>query len=885
MERVSRRLLPPLLLLSLLSVVGVVALLWSDAGSDPQADSAIRTPAVGEAARDTESDASATPDDEPRARVTSPRDGEPTPDADTNRVFGIVWDDIEGDPVADARVVLVRIPDTTGSEQFLGRRHWYMRTTPATQILAETTTDAAGLFAFEDTDPRGVVVRATADGRGTGIERPDRNGETVIEIPPATKRRVRVLDTSDAPVNSAVAYLYHSSQTQPPTVVARPDDQGWVSVSASLGNMLAVTAPGYATRWLFFMGRYDGTAIVLHPEMCVSGHVVDGAGKGVAGALVYDAENPGPPVLTGAAGNFELRGLTAGTEPCIVTVHAPGAAAVSREVVPGTRGVQIVVRPAASVAGVVLDVDGAPLPDAAVSARLPDGAQRWTTTDDEGRFVFAELPPEEIRLTCASFFRGAWNAPHPRPIGRRAEEVLVSLRPGDALVNVSLRLAPIPVSYVFARLVGLDGTAVKDVGMRYARRLGDPVAFAHGTLGDAYWHVVAVPPGTEIEARFECGVGFELSSAFVHTVTTRAAPEGEPDEIEIPRTAGETRLHLVTTCSDGRRLGEEARANWTVRQGNEGRRVAPGKDGVSPPSIRRALARVEARRPVEITAWANGCGTVRVRIEDPAPGDRRVNCVLPPESVVTGNLVTRSGRPVLRAHIEVVVTLPDGSISESEAPIEEMLEGGAFVADQLAGGAGRITVRDDRWQIIAEQTFDVPAESRLDLGAVVVGALPVVSGVVLVDGAPASGVPIVVLTEWGEQELATGATTAGGRFSLAVPNRARARFTVGPANERVAYVLEDVIAQSPVRLRGGRTGRLVVTGRIRELPGRSAAIRIPGGPRVWGDGGNSIGALSFERVPAGEIELWLRLNGGEERHTRITVAPGAVTRVRVDETE
>jgi len=886
MGAVSRRLVQLLALVTVLIVATVLTLVGSETGPGSPVGAA-GSPMPADTTADTGDNASEDGrDDTGRARVSSPSRTEDGKAA--RRVFGEVWSLVEGDPIPGARVVLLRTPAPIQALQSTEDAEWeYLRTDPLTDVIAETLSDETGAFAFENVDPRTVVVAAESDGLGRGLATPHFDGEVAVELGRLTPQRIRVLDESDDPVPGAVVHLFrttHLSYSSFPLATFRPDDEGWLTIQSSLLDEIEVLAPGFASRRIEDLAAYDGATIVMHPETTIEGVVVDAEGQPYPNAVVLNIDAPGRLVQTDAAGRFVLAGLAATSDDLEIQVHGVDVMPVTEYVRPGVHDMHIVLHRSASLNGAVIGIDGSPAAHATVEAQLPDGTYiDGMQCDADGRFSFAVLPPTEVHIDCRVSTDHDEDAPHPRAIGGRHLEI-VHPTASERIRGLRIQLDEVPVSYVYVRFVKSDGSAMTDHLIAFSREPEVPHGQSDGRSEHGYWRRLPVAPGTAVLATFECSGGLDMPRSFDHLVTTRATPTGEPDVIQIPRTAGEARLHLVTSRSDGRRLPPEADANWVVKQpfGRTSLLVPLARTIESGPE---ATVSVVAESFVEITAWATGCGTLKFGINDPPAGDSRVECVLPPESIVTGNLVTKSGRPVRRAHVEVIVTTADGRISESVASYDQMLDDGAFFANQLANGRGRLTVYDDLRQIIAEQTFDVPVGRQLDLGAVVVGALPVASGVVTIDGVAASGVGVHVVESG--TPIAETSTDARGRFEFTVPRRDGAWLVVrhggGSAERKVGYDLGDILATSPVRLRCGPTGGVIVPNHADagDSP-RMPEVRLPSGPRIHVDWIVRRNAWYLRGIPEGEVVVSVRGAERDRLRSRVTVVAGKSVRVEFD---
>ena len=169
--------------------------------------------------------------------------------------------------------------------------------------------------------------------------------------------------------------------------------------------------------------REGALAIALEPLGRVLGLVRDAAGRPAAGATVRGASRDHEGTATaGADGRFTLA-LPAGSYRVSGARGelAGGAGPISVQSGAATHGLEIVLGPAASVEGVVLDArSGRPVPGAelALSPHETGALVARTAADAEGRFRLAPLAPGEYDLRAA--------APGRSPALQRG----VTLRPG-----------------------------------------------------------------------------------------------------------------------------------------------------------------------------------------------------------------------------------------------------------------------------------------------------------------------------------------------------------------------------------------------------------------------------------------------------------------------
>ena len=205
-----------------------------------------------------------------------------------------------------------------------------------------------------------------------------------------------------------------------------------LAMSGSRDQGLRVRADGYREEVVPL--TEDAQLLVrLERGLCLRGTVRDEAGQPIAGAhlrATVEASGSSPEsssATSDASGRFEICGMSA-TAGCILEVHAPGFAIQARDDVAVhedlPNSVEVVLERGRTIAGVVLDADGAPVHGAflsLMSERLvpfrsvnvhpkPTWENRMgvdqATSDAEGRFRFEDLHDDVFELTV----RPPWEA-------------------------------------------------------------------------------------------------------------------------------------------------------------------------------------------------------------------------------------------------------------------------------------------------------------------------------------------------------------------------------------------------------------------------------------------------------------------------------------------
>ncbi|HZF12331.1 MAG TPA: carboxypeptidase regulatory-like domain-containing protein [Thermoanaerobaculia bacterium] len=281
---------------------------------------------------------------------------------------------------------------------------------------------------------------------------------------------------------------------------------------------VAVQAPGFAPALLRQVAvpaaleagnaAFDLRPIVLGSGVALTGTVVDGQGRPVAGAAVQaEARKPAldrggtrperGEATTGTDGRFTVSGLSRG-RAFLLTVEREGFASRTLPEVkpPLPEPLRIVLSPAARLAGEVVDDAGAPVAGARVRARgeLPPSIGSGslppsffgTTTDDDGHFELRDTAAGKVTLTAAA--AGFLPATLPLQVvtGQSQDDLRVVLHRG---------------STVAGRVLGPDGTPAAGAAVSLLARGGGLFAGPSGsrarTDGDGGYLLDAVPEGAQ----------------------------------------------------------------------------------------------------------------------------------------------------------------------------------------------------------------------------------------------------------------------------------------------------------------------------------------------------------------------------------------------------
>lgn len=242
----------------------------------------------------------------------------------------------------------------------------------------------------------------------------------VLRLAPSAVLAITVINAMNrAPIAGATVEL-RSLELR----TERTDDHGRARITgvAAGGHELAAWAPGFARSFTTVRAPAGSTAdgvvatatIALRRGAAVTGTVRDEAGHPVPDARVWyvatsewslRADPEHDAALTDTGGRFRFDAIAAGTVRFVAQTAetAPGSSApITLDGEHARDGVEIVVAPGASIAGRVVDRDGAPVPNAVIhvddARRNADGIRRQATAGTDGRFAMRGLARRLVRV-------------------------------------------------------------------------------------------------------------------------------------------------------------------------------------------------------------------------------------------------------------------------------------------------------------------------------------------------------------------------------------------------------------------------------------------------------------------------------------------------------
>lgn len=384
----------------IIGVVGIGALLalgvwWMGRGSSARAKGEEADPH-----RAAEQRQRATPED-----VDTPDVREPDEPIGALRLEGQVLDEA-GAPVGDAMVAIsTRPPRTTRSQ-------------------------ADGSFAFDQLTPRGFTVQArTATAMGSVEHRLTAESDpAIVRMRRATRVHARVMNEEGQPIAGAEVSALWDRELEELTPFAITDAAGEATLDALPGSpVLRAVAAGYApggARALQDVSERGEVSVEIRlgRGVTISGRVIDEHKRPIAGASVFalemggafDLDAPRNTVHSDREGRFRLAVMPRGgflvlsaSSPQHTEGRPTPLDRIAKDLSSGdVTGVELTLRTAGAMAGLVVLPSGAPAPFATVTGASKGGAflaaPRTATADAEGRFELSGVPRGPLLLRATT---------------------------------------------------------------------------------------------------------------------------------------------------------------------------------------------------------------------------------------------------------------------------------------------------------------------------------------------------------------------------------------------------------------------------------------------------------------------------------------------------
>lgn len=283
-----------------------------------------------------------------------------------------------------------------------------------------TKTDSDGSFSFDKLLGRTYNVRArSGDKVGSAMAKVVAKGEpVVIRLRQGKTLTVLVNDALTKKPIAGATVLRPDEDEHDPAIITGADGKAVLRGLANDWVRITASAPGYGpkteSKGIGGSDAQQTLEISLTTGGAVSGRVTDESGAVVAGARVWamDAANAWEggggertAVTSGKDGTFTIPALSQGSYLFFAKdeTHAPAVTTpVSVSGESPTTGVEIVMKAAATLAGVVVDKQGAPVGYATVrlssKTYSADMVYRQAAADEKGAFEIKGLPRTALRV-------------------------------------------------------------------------------------------------------------------------------------------------------------------------------------------------------------------------------------------------------------------------------------------------------------------------------------------------------------------------------------------------------------------------------------------------------------------------------------------------------
>ena len=762
----------------------------------------------------------------------------------------------------------------------------------------ESFTDAQGRFVLAELaadTPYTVHARQNGYAPGSHDMVPVPVGASVqgleIALPPAITAFGRVVDLEENPVPGAEVTLIPSMdggnlfailrqrrglEGSDLTATAGPDGgfelndlpEGRFDLGAEAAGFAPLTVPGVEMPEAG--GVIDLGTLLLEPGVRLAGRVVDAEGRGIEGARVTGSADRGfggmggrrssggkGGVETAPDGGFVLEDLARG-QSLNVTAAAEGytTESLERVEVPPEEPVTLVLTPASTVSGVVIDGDGSPIDDARVMLQ-PDSGNRFPfsrgvsdSSDEGGRFRVEGVAPGRLvaTVTANGFLR--------------FEERGLEVAPGEDLDGLRFELER--GHTVTGRVYDDSGRPLPEARVELVRqsdaRLLVPRSSATADA-DGVYELTGVPAGEHSLASQHEG--------FVRQVRDLTVVEGEnrldfrlrPGLAVSGRVVDETGAPV-----DGAEVALVGHGSMPgLGRGTETSDEAGAFriEGVEPGSYRlmaqkSGFAATTAEEPVEVTA-APVTG-LEVRLERGAVVRGRLLGAelteLAGAQVMAGRFGQRTSMPVMA-----------GVDYEGRFRLEGVTEGEwtlmAILGDGQPAGQEQITVEPGQREVVVD--LDLGADKATVRGRVLLGGEAVSDAFVVMNGRDTSSVGYGRTDHRGEFEVRG---LEDGTYDLQVQ-----RLGGGQGHQRSVEVQGDTELELDIP---ASTVEGVVLAGGEPLEGASVRIERADGARGFQlpTITDRAGRFRIPSVPAGTYRLRGEAEGHAPGETEVTVEEG-----------
>ncbi len=601
-------------------------------------------------------------------------------------------------------------------------------------------------------------------------------------------------------------------------------------------------------------GPFPPVELRLEAATIVVGRVIDrdeGTGLPAAVELRPVGDDHAPRFArSGDDGVFRIEGVPNGR--WIADAFAPGYTSPGGVEIDAGRGVpELALVRGAAIEGRVLDGQGNPIEGAVVRALTGEGAAAQELSADVDR--------DRLRR-----YSGRMAAPVPASIALPSDDPTFIPR-GELGVTVG-PIPPIPPPGAeVARPASIDPSAVQLAG-EPAPLPVDPARQSIWITGlDGRYRIGGLPKGKS--AALAVAVGF----AEGRSRTVALEPTQVVTGVDITLTPGTILAGRITNQHGVPVIGAQVTARpqlgaplhaYTESDGTY--RLGPVSGSVELSAS--AFGHADARRTIEL-AVATGR----------EPAERREDLVLAvADATLAGILEDASGAIVAGAQVEVISGAGDGRHAVVAAD-------GTFSIDLLPGGPLRVRVRHPDYPTIELEAAATPggkttSRLRLPLG----GAI---EGVLLDDhtGEPLGGLTVAGAGPRGQEAEATTETTGRWRLGPIVPGRWKLAVRT-PGYLPLARELDVPVARTPgtstvrdVRLelrRGALVGGTVRDARGNRLPGAKVTVQAADGTGPTAEGlTDAQGEFRIRDAPTGELAVTATRNDAAGS-VRATVRPG-----------